>query len=108
MGPLLTRELRRYRVSSSYSPEQLHHRRNWESYRYCARSSYLAIALVNIRAMALRGHRASSGFLPGDVPLERSICFAGTALLAVIFLEMISVGVREDFVGTALRAVTYH
>ena len=108
MGPLLTRELRGYRVSISYSPEQLHHRRNWEFYRYCALSSYLAIALVNIRAMALRGHRASNGFLPGYVPLERSICFAGTALLAVIFLEMISAGVREDFVGTALRAVTYH
>lgn len=56
--------------------------------------------------MALRGHRASSGFLPGNVPLERSICFAGTALLAVIYLEMISAGVREDFVGTALRAAT--
>lgn len=88
-------------------PEQLHHRKNWEFHRYCARSSYLAIALVNIRATALRGHRASSGFLPGNVPLERSICFAGTALLAVIYLGMISAGVREDFVGTALRAATY-
>lgn len=94
-------------ASSSYLPEQLHHRRNWEFHRYCARSSYLAIALVNIRAMALRGHRALSGFLPGYVPLERSICFAGTALLAVTYLELISAGVREGFVGTALRAVTY-
>lgn len=94
-------------ASSSYLPEQLHHRRNWEFHRCCARSSYLAIALVNIRAMALRGHRALSGFLPGYVPLERSICFAGTALLAVTYLELISAGVREGFVGTALRAVTY-
>lgn len=57
--------------------------------------------------MALRGHRALSGFLPGYVPLERSICFAGTALLAVTYLELISAGVREGFIGTALRAVTY-
>lgn len=77
--------LRRYRASSSYLPEQLHHRRNWEFHRYCARSSYLAIALVNIRAMALRGHRASSSCLPGFIDctvwlLTRRYCASSSYL----------------------------
>ena len=76
--------------------------------RYRASSSYLPWWAAQRHAYMLRRYRASSSYLPSYFPLERSICFAGTALLAVIFLEMISAGVREDFVGAALRAVTYH
>lgn len=100
-----TCRLHRYRASSSYLPEQLHHRRNWEFHRYCARSSYLAIALVNIRAMALRGHRASSGFLPGYVPLERSICFVGSALLAVTCPSRWARFSPASYVGVAFFAL---
>ena len=75
--------------------------------RYRASSSYLPHMDDNETPDMLRRYRASSSYLPGYVPLERSICFGGTALLAVTYLELISAGVREGFVGSALRAVTY-
>ena len=120
--------LRRYRASSSYLPECLRHYRTYVLRRYRASSSYLPLAAIGPNAAALRRYRAkssylpsiqqedarfalrryrsSSSYLPGYVPLERSICFGGTALLAVTYLELISAGVREGFVGSALRAAT--
>lgn len=98
--------LRRYRASSSYLPQTSREELRERLRRYRTTSSYLPAVCECELVFGLRRYRASSSYLPGYVPLERSICFGGTALLAVTYLELISAGVREGFVGSALRAAT--
>ena len=102
----LRERLRRYRTTSSYLPAVCECELVFGLRRYRASSSYLPSIQQEDARFALRRYRASSSYLPGYVPLERSICFGGTALLAVTYLELISAGVREGFVGSALRAAT--
>ena len=100
-------QLRRYRASSSYLPPSAVRRRTCRLHRYRASSRYFPAALSGIQDVLLRRYRASSSYLPGNVPLERSICFAGTALLAVTCHCRQSEAVACCFAGTALRAATY-
>lgn len=99
--------LRRYRVSSIYLPLLRRELDERPLRRYRASSSYLPAISVKLPWPLLRRYCSSSSYLLSYVPLERSIYFVGTALLAVTYLELISAGVREGFVGSALRAVTY-